>query len=247
MYKTDFMKTYEELDTLVNTEEHLQEANNKVVNRFNKPWYSGSFRGLNDISNTGPSPEELAKKAAEEEEARIQKAKADFIAAAEKVATENSAHYFNNRHRKEIIKNEDYPVVDPVTMELVYDSAKKEEILQQAATWISDKSTANALKAQQSRLERQAKEKERLETTTMWYGYATINGQKRKIASKGIPNETEQTECFEIIKQIALQYLRREAHECKAFGEPFKCSSKLVVTRTPRKGTEETIDTISLR
>lgn len=246
MYETEFMKLYEELKQLNSLEEpkpSLQESSNKIIDRFNKPWYSGDFAGLNGISNKGPSPEELAKKAEEEEAKRRQKEKAEAIAAAKKVTTEDAAYSFNKKYRKQILQDEEYPVIDPTTIELLYDHAKKEELIQQTDKWFQEKREASALKSQQTRAANLAK----AAATVMWYGYAIINGAQRKVAAKGMPEDADQAECIEAIKQIALKYLEEEAHECRVFGEPFKCSSKLAVTSKPYSGKEKRVDIISLK
>lgn len=250
MYETDFIKIYKELEQLNKadiTEEPLLETTNKIIKRFDRPFYSGSFSGLNNISFREPSPEELAKKAEEqakaEEEKRKRKRKSELITAAKRLTTADGAHGYNKRYASEILQNEEYPAVDPETLELVYDAVQKEELIQQAKEVAEEKRIASIIKGQQTRAANQAK----AATMVTWYGYATINGQKRKVATKSLPEDTDQTECYEVVKQQALKYINQEAHECRVFGEPFKCSIKLLITRKPYKGKEETVDTISLK
>lgn len=228
MVKTDFLDIYEELDT-------INEASG-----LSNTWYSGYARGLNDIS-TRTSEDKLAdeakKKAQEEEELlKQQEETKKILAAAKKATTKKRACMYNIRYSTKILQNENYPAVDPETLELVYDMAKKEEITSQAYAILDDlHATTKAASAIKD------------STLVRWRGFATINGKSLSVASKKFPEDTPQEECYEAIKQLALTQIRQMAHDCRVFGEPFNCSSKLIIARTPYNGREEKVDTISLK
>lgn len=218
-------------------QEDLQEAN-KVVRGFaNNPWYSGGFRGLNDISNV-TTPEEQERKAKEEEERKIQQEKKEFERAAKKAIAENRIAFYNHNHRYDISRNEYCPAVDLETKELIYDSAQKEEILKASQSIVDEVRSAAAQKGLRTKAANQAAEAEFNAKAYVWTAYFTFNDGTHTVTNKVIGNEDPEGACAEI-KAKAIQRIKAEMHECRMFKEPFQWDGKLTITVTPPRGEDE--------
>ena len=221
MIETEFMKLYEELEQLNTLEE-----DNKVVSRFNKPWYSGSFRGLNDISTrqSPKTPEQIEQEKEErekqEKETRIKNA-----------MLYKPADTYNWRYQQQILSDLDWPALDPETRERVYDPVRKEELVKQSVT---NKEQAYQ-QAQQKSLETRAARQAEKSRTYHWEATYTINNKKYKVGKNVLDNEEPDTTC-NLMKRAALKRIKQEKHECTVFKEPFSYDGKIIVTRTSPAG-----------
>jgi hypothetical protein len=220
---SDFNAFYEELD-------NLNEAN-KVVNRFNKPWYSGSFSGLNDISNghTPKSPEQIA----QEEEERKKQEKETRI---KNAILNKSADTYHYRYQKEILSDPEWPAMDPETRERVYDPARKEELVRQS---IAIKQQAYQQSCQKGLETKAAKQAEK-NRTYHWVVSYTINKERYRLGKNVLDNENPEATC-ELLRQAAIKRIKQEKHECTVFKEPFRWDGKITISCKPPKGTEEVI------
>jgi hypothetical protein len=254
MFNNEFMKLYEELSNIdkakqatpeiSHCEGDLQEAN-KIVNRIaNNPWYSGGFSGLNDIS-TRVSPEEIERKAKEEEERRLEAEERRLEAErkeleleqqkAEKKALKAIAdgsilqYNFNNRYH--ISHYDVWPAIDLDTKELVYDKDTKEQILQD-----SERITRERQKEYNAKYS--AARKQRLETEYTWTAHFTIGDKRYAKVEKVQGNDDPEGAC-ERVKQKALAVLKQERHECRVFNEPFQWDGKLVITVAEPHGEDQ--------
>ena len=240
--------------------EDLQEAN-KIVQRFDRPVYSGSFSGLNNIAG-GTSADELerkkkaeeeakkkveeeAKKKAEEEakkkaeeEQRLEWERKEFEKAANKAIAENRVAFYNYNHRYDISRKDYCPAVDLETNEFVYDPARKEEILKASESIVDEVRSAAAQKGLRTRAANQAAEAEFNAKAYVWTAYFTFNDGTHTVTNKVIGNEDPEGACAEI-KAKAIQRIKAEMHECKMFKEPFQWDGKLIITVTPPRGEDE--------
>jgi hypothetical protein len=233
---SNFNEVYEELST-IGSRENLHEAN-KIVNRFaNNSWYSGSFRGLNDIS-TATAPEEIERKAKEEEERKLQQECKEFEKAAKKAIAENRVAFYNYNHRYEISRKDHCPAVDFDTNEFVYDSDRKEEILKASEIIVDEVRKRAAMKGLQTKAANQAAAAELNAKAHLWTAYYTINGDNLTISNRVLGNDDPDNACLEV-KKKAVKAIKAEMHECQMFNEPFQWDGKLIITTTPPQGKEE--------
>jgi hypothetical protein len=233
---SNFNEVYEELSA-IGSRENLHEAN-KIVNRFaNSPWYSGSFRGLNDIS-TATAPEELERRAKEEEERKLQQECKEFERAAKKAIAENRVAFYNYNHRYEISHKDHCPAVDLDTNEFVYDSDRKEEILKASEIIVDEVRKRAAMKGLQTKAANQAAAAELNAKAHLWTAYYTINGDNLTISNRVLGNDDPDNACLEV-KKKAIKAIKAEMHECQMFNEPFQWDGKLIITTTPPQGKEE--------
>lgn len=213
-------------------QEDLQEAN-KIVQRFDRPIYSGSFSGLNDIAG-GTSADVLErKKKAEEEQERK-----EYERAAKKAIAENRIAFYNHNHRYDISRKEYCPAVDLETKELIYDPAQKEEILKASQSIVDEVRSAAAQKGLRTRAANQAAEAEFNAKAYVWTAYFTFGDETHTVTNKVIGNEDPEGACAEI-KAKAIQRIKAEMHECRMFKEPFQWDGKLIITVTPPRGEDE--------
>lgn len=220
---SEFNKVYEELN-------NITEAN-KIVSRFNKPWYSGSFSGLNGISTRREpkTPEQIA----QEEEERKKQEKETRIQTA---MYYKSADTYHHRYQKEILSDPEWPAMDPVTRERVYDPIRKEELVKQSIEAVAQ----SREQAYQKGLETKAAKKAAQARTYHWEATYTINGHAYKVGKSVLNNEDPEV-TRKLIKQAAVKRIKQELHECTVFGEPFDWDGKVIITCTPPKGSEEDI------
>ena len=213
-------------------QEDLQEAN-KIVQRFDRPVYSGSFSGLNNIAG-GTSADVLErKKKAEEEQERK-----EYERAANKAIAENRVAFYNHNHRYEIMKKDYCPAVDLETNEFVYDPEQKEEILKASESIVDEVRSAAAQKGLRTKAANQAAEAEFNAKAHVWTAYYTINNRTYTVTNKVLGNEDPESACAEI-KAKAIQRIKAEMHECRMFKEPFQWDGKLTITVTPPRGEDE--------
>lgn len=216
--------------------EDLQEAN-KIVQRFDRPVYSGSFSGLNNIAG-GTSADELERKKKAEEEQRLEWERKEFEKAANKAIAENRVAFYNYNHRYDISRKDYCPAVDLETNEFVYDPARKEEILKASESIVDEVRSAAAQKGLRTRAANQAAEAEFNAKAYVWTAYFTFNDGTHTVTNKVIGNEDPEGACAEI-KAKAIQRIKAEMHECKMFKEPFQWDGKLIITVTPPRGEDE--------
>lgn len=216
--------------------EDLQEAN-KIVQRFDRPVYSGSFSDLNNIAG-GTSAEVLERKKKAEEEQRLERERKEYERAANKAIAENRVAFYNHNHRYEITKKDYCPAIDLETNEFVYDPARKEEILKASESIVNEVRSAAAQKGLQTRAANQAAEAEFNAKAYVWTAYFTFNDGTHTVTNKVIGNENPEGACAEI-KAKAIQRIKAEMHECKMFKEPFQWDGKLIITVTPPRGEDE--------
>lgn len=211
----------EELNTL--------DEGNKVIDRFNKPYYSGSFSSLNGISTrpTPKSPEQIA----QEEEERKKQEKEDKIEYAIYGTSVNTYHY---RHQQEILSDPEWPALDPKTRERVYDPARKKDLVMQSVEYKKQEFQQAAQKAAETRAAKQA-EKAR---SYHWVATYTINKEIFNIGKNVIGNEDPEA-MRKLMKQTAVKRIKQEMHECKVFGERFDWDGKITITCTPPKESGE--------
>jgi hypothetical protein len=233
---SNFNEVYEELSA-IGSRENLHEAN-KIVNRFaNNSWYSGGFRGLNDIS-TAVTPEEIERKAKEEEERKLQQERKEFEKVAKKAIETNRVAFYNYNHRYEISRKDHCPAVDLDTNEFEYDSDRKEEILKASEIIVDEVRKRAAMKGLQTKAANQAAEAELNAKAHLWTAYFTINGKTRTVSDRIIGNDDPDNGCLEV-KNKAARAIKAEMHECQMFKEPFQWDGKLIITVTPPQGKEE--------
>jgi hypothetical protein len=220
---SEFNKVYEELN-------NINEAN-KVVSRFSNPWYSGSFRGLNDISTAQApkTPEQIA----QEEEERKKREKEAKIQKAMLYKSVDTYHY---RWRQEILSDPEWPAMDPETRERVYDPARKEELVKQSVEKVVQAQEQAYLKG----LETKAANKAALARTYHWEAAYTIGGKTFTVGKNIIDNEDPEAS-RKLVKQAAVERIKQEMHECRVFGERFEWDGKMTITCTPPKGSDEDV------
>lgn len=220
----------EELDT-------LDEANKIVQNYANSSWYSGGFRGLNDIS-TAVTPEEREQRLKAEEERQREKERKEFESAAKSAAKAIKADrvpFYNCNNKYDIKKKEYYPAIDLDTKELVYDPVRKEEIIEASQIIVDQKRQAAAEKGRQTRAKNQAAQAD----IHLWTAYYTINGETSVLVDKVHGNDDPEGACL-AIKQKAVDAIKQEMKECRVFGERFQWDGKLLITITYPEGNDKT-------
>lgn len=221
---TPFLEAFEELDKLTEA--------NKVINRVvNNPWYSGAFRGLNDIS-TKSTPKSAEKIAQEEEERRKQE---------KELHIRNAMLYkkpdvYNARYQQTILTDPEWPALDPETKERIYDPVRKEEVVKQSV----ERRELAQQQAYQKSLEAEAANRLNKERTYYWQVTYTLNNKTYKIGKNIIGNDDPDTTC-ELMKLAALRKIKEEKHECTVFNEPFQWDNILIISCTPPKGTSRVV------
>lgn len=217
MIKTDFMKLYEELD-------NLNEANNKVTGRFDRPIArNGSWFGI----DTKYSEAELAKmeqdKLAAEEAEKAREIK-QHLEKAKKVDTADKAYQFNYRYRRNIFGENGYlPAIDPETLEPVYDAQRKKEI---EDAWFGYR-LAGIDKAAE---ERAAREQELKDSSYKWNSYATVNGKRKCLGFQYFPKDAAPEDCIPAMRKLGATALNKIMKDQRAFQEPFECDGLLTIT-----------------
>jgi hypothetical protein len=127
---TDFLKAYEDLS-------NLQEANNKVTGRFDRPIArGGSWFGINPAY----SEDELArieqdKLVAKEQEK--QKLITKYLDKIKTITTAAEAHAFNRLHWRKADRLEYLPLVDAETFEPIYDAEAKKAAVDAMWNWVN--------------------------------------------------------------------------------------------------------------
>lgn len=216
--------------------EDLQEAN-KIVQRFDRPVYSGSFSGLNNIAG-GTSADVLERKKKAEEEQQLERERKEYERAANKAIAENRVAFYNHNHRYDISRKDYCPAVDLETNEFVYDPVQKEEILKASESIVDEVRSAAAQKGLRTKAANQAAEAEFNAKAYVWTAYFTFNDGTHTVTNKVIGNEDPEGACAEI-KAKAIQRIKAEMHECRMFKEPFQWDGKLIITVTPPRGEDE--------
>jgi hypothetical protein len=226
---TPLLEAFEELDKLTEA--------NKVINRVaNNPWYSGAFRGLNDISTkqTPKSAEEIA----QEEEERRKQEKEQHIRNA---MLYKKPDVYNARYQQTILTDPEWPALDPETKERIYDPVRKEEVVKQSV----ERRELAQQQAYQKGLETKAANKLKKEQTYYWQATYTLNNRTYKIGKNIVGNDDPDTAC-ELIKLAALRRIKEEKHECTVFNEPFQWDNTLTISCTPPKGSSKVVAEISV-
>lgn len=230
---TDFIKIYEELD-------QLYETNNKITGRFDRPIArGGNWFGI----DTKYSEDELARMEQEKAEEAKRKAEREkkqlldrHLELASKVTTKDEAHQFNRRHEPKVNRNNFLPLIDPETLELVYDEEGKQSCLDQMRAWVDN----NLKTAAEERAARDA-------TNYTWH--CRLGKTNQMLATQYFPKDANQEECIQTMKQLGKDALNKLAREARAWGGTFDCDGRIIITYVPdpaHKHREETVKVIQL-
>jgi len=226
---TPLLETFEELDKLTEA--------NKVINRVvSNPWYSGAFRGLNDISTkqTPKSAEEIA----QAEEERRKQEKEEHIRNA---MLYKKPDYYNDRYQQKILTDPEWPALDPETKERIYDPIRKEEVVKQSV----ERRELAQQQAYQKSLETKEANKLKKEQTYYWQVTYTINNRTYKVGKNVVGNDDPDTTC-ELMKLAALRRIKEEKHECTVFKEPFQWDNTLTIRCTTPRGSSRIVASVSV-
>lgn len=123
--ENDFLRTYDEIDSLWEDNDFEITESNNITNRFaSNPSYSGYASGLESISTRiTPGPKAVQNK----EDIKLR----DKCLAAAQKAIESGAEAIERYNRGRWSRYFDrpfIPAIDPETLELVYDQVKKSDI-----------------------------------------------------------------------------------------------------------------------
>jgi protein-tyrosine-phosphatase len=232
---TDFLKAYEDLS-------NLQEANNKVTGRFDRPIArGGSWFGINPAYS-------------EDELARIEHEKAEAKAATEEkekqqllnkyldkistITTADEAHQFNRRHYQEASRKEYLPLIDVDTLEPIYDQEEKDLAYSKMRDWVR----SNWKAGEEERAQRDA-------VNYTWHCRTKIGERTPILATQYFPKDANPEDCILTMKQLGKEALNKMAREARAFGETFKGTGELIITYLPdpaHREKEETVKVIQL-
>jgi protein-tyrosine-phosphatase len=232
---TDFLKAYEDLS-------NLQEANNKVTGRFDRPIArGGSWFGINPAYS-------------EDELARIEHEKAEAKAATEEkekqqllnkyldkistITTADEAHQFNRRHYQEASKKEYLPLIDADTLEPIYDQEEKDLAYSKMRDWVH----SNWKAGEEERAQRD-------EVNYTWHCRTKIGERTPILATQHFSKDANLEDCILTMKQLGKEALNKMAREARAFGETFNCTGELIISYVPdpaRRDKEETVRVIQL-
>ena len=241
----------------------LQEANKVVRGAANNPWYSGSFRGLNDI-DTRVTPEEKARIAAENEARRQRQAELEAerrarakeknkqlaIQRAEDAIAKGVIDEYNKEWRLSILStaNSDvYPAIDPETKELVFDMAEKKRILDPITQRVEAEKEAK--KAAEKEAAKKAAERRAAEKPITYYLYpeVVINGETMR-SPKGT-RVVGQDNLVRAAKEVAreeLKWINTERKFYVAGGHSFNWDGVITVISESPDGTEEPFRTFKV-
>ena len=234
---SNFNEVYEELSN-INPQEDLQESNKIVRNFADSSWYSGSFSGLNDISDV-ITPEERERKLRAEEERKREKERVEFEKAAKKAIDQNRVPFYNYNHKYDIREKEHCPAIDLETNEFVYDPARKKEIIEASKVIVDQKRKAVAAKGLQTKAANKAAQPKPANYYT-WTAYYTINGKTSTVLNKVLGNTAPESSCL-ATRQMAVDAIKQEMKECKAFKEPFRWDGQLTITVSASNATTDKI------
>ncbi len=242
----------------------LQEANKVVRGVANKPWYSGGFRGLNDI-DTRVTDAERERVARENEERRARQAELEAerkarakeknkqlaIQRAEDAIAKGVIDEYNKEWRMSILStiNPDvYPAIDPETKELVFDMTEKKRIidpiLQQLEAEREAKKAADKEAAARAAARREADKP----ITYYLYAEVVINGETMRD-----PHGTRvvgQDNLVRVAKEVArkeLDWVNTERKFYVAGGHAFNWDGVITVISENPDGTEEPFRTFRVR
>lgn len=232
---TDFLKAYEDLS-------NLQEANNKVTGRFDRPIArNGSWFGINPAY----SEDELAKMEQEKVEAQAaaeekekQQLLSKYLNKINTITTTDEAHQFNRLHYQEASRKEYLPLIDADTFEPVYDPKEKELAYSKMRDWVQDNWKASAEERAQ-----------RDEVKYTWHCRTRIGERTPILATQYFSKDANPEDCVLTMKQLGKEALNKMAREARAFGETFKGTGELIITYVPdpnNRHREETVKVIQL-
>lgn len=228
---TDFLKAYEDLS-------NLQEANNKVTGRFDRPIArNGSWFGINPAY----SEDELArieqdKLAAKEQEK--QKLITKYLDKIKTITTTDEAHAFNRLHWRKADRLEYLPLVDAETFEPIYDTEAKKAAVDAMWNWVNTNLDA-------AEAERTARD----EVNYLWHCRTEIGGRTPILVSRHFPKDADQAECVATLKELGKVEINKAAKEARAFGMEYDGTGKLIISYVPdpaRRDKEETVKVIQL-
>lgn len=239
----------------------LQEANKVVRGVANNPWYSGSFRGLNDI-DTRVTPEEKARVAAENEARRqrqaeleaerraaaLERRKQMAIKVAENAIAKGVIDEYNEAHRVSILGTPDvYPAIDPETKELVFDRAEQKRILDPITQRVNAEKEAK--KATEKEAAKKAAERRAAEKPITYYLYpeVVINGETMR--SPDGTRVVGQDNLVRAAKEVAreeLKWVNTEHKFYAAGGHPFNWDGVITIISENPDGTEEPFRTFKV-
>lgn len=242
----------------------LQEANKVVRGAANNPWYSGGFRGLNDI-DTRVTPEEKARVAAENEARRQKQAELEAerkarakeknkqlaIQRAEDAIAKGVIDEYNKEWRLSILStaNPDvYPAIDSETKELVFDMAEKKRILDPIVQRVEAEKEAK--KAAEKEAAKIAAERREAEKPITYYLYpeVVINGETMR--SPEGTRVVGQDNLIRAAKEVAreeLKWINTERKFYVAGGHPFNWDGVITIISENPDGTEEPFRTFRVR
>ena len=235
MISTDFIKLYEELD-------NLNEANNKVTGRFDRPIArNGSWFGI----DTKYSEAELAKMEQEKAEAEAakdeqekQKLITKYLDKIKTITTADEAHAFNRQYWRKADGLEYLPLVDAETFEPIYDTEAKQAAVDAMRNWVKTN-------WQDAEAERVARD----EVNYLWHCRTEMGSSTPILVSRHFPKDADQAECVATLKELGKVELNKAAKEARAFGMEFNGTGKLIITYVPDpayRKKEETVAEIQL-
>jgi hypothetical protein len=239
----------------------LQEANRVVRGAANRPWYSGSFRGLNDI-DTRVTPEEKARVAAENEARRqrqaeleaerraaaLERRKQMAIKVAEDAIAKGVIDKYNEAHRASILASPNvYPAIDPETKELVFDKAEQRRILDPITQRVNAEKEAK--KAAEKEAAKKAAERREAEKPITYYLYpeVVINGETMR--SPDGTRVVGQDNLISAAKKVAreeLDWVNTERKFYVAGGHPFNWDGVITIICKNPDGTEKPFRTFKV-
>ena len=231
-------------------EEELTEAN-KIVNRFaHSGRYSGYARGLNNISKI-VDDQELAQKAAAEEERKAKEAEAEakrkeaakqakeaaqqaHIEKAQKAIANGTVTDFNKKYSY-AIRVKGYPAIDPETFELVTDTKRIEEILAEVEK--QEEQDRAAKRERDAELE--AQRKIDAANTYRWCASCTIDGKTGFSKNRLVVGNADPETIAKEVAQEELTWIKDERQFYRLERRPFNWDGKITVWCTAPGGERE--------